>query len=51
MQQPSWTEGRDWFALGAALAIGLWECAALARARLATALRAAAAHAPMKRRR
>jgi hypothetical protein len=57
-QQPQ-TFGKDWPAFGAAVAIGLWECAALLRARVAAALRAhvaaalraASAHAPMKRRR
>lgn len=49
-QQPQ-TFGKDWPAFGAAVAIGLWECAALLRARVAAALRAASTHAPMKRRR
>lgn len=51
MHQPPRTFGKDWPAFGAAVAIGLWECAALLRARLVAALRGAAPHAPMKRRR
>jgi hypothetical protein len=39
-QQPR-SLGKDWPAFGAAVAIGLWECAALLRSRLAALLRGA----------
>lgn len=39
MNHPLHSLGKDWPAFGAALAIGLLECAALLRARLAAAWR------------